>query len=871
MTAVHRELTPRQLLERYLGGPEPQEKSLPWCVLWDKWDAAQRADLLRTAVPPRVAVGTSGTTGSSATWWRTRGQLIAEAEMLAGLLRGRGVDQILAFAPPAHLYGLLTTLLVPAVLGVPVWYQPGFDTPLPRCDGRMLGVAAIPWTFRILDHQYDAIAGVAGLAVLHSTAALPPGVAEFTGRCDAGRVTITEIFGSTETGGIAHRLHGQETWTLFDDVTPTRDGAGGDVPLVVSSPRLAEHLGQWATGDVVAIVDERHLILRGRRNRLRKINGVRVDLDKVERHLAETVVCQDIACVPVSDVVRGESFSVLVVASAASAPDLPSTVRVAAKAWGLAPHDVRVVTPTVAITGVSLSTGFAGGTEETWQRILAGEIAVRAAPRFDGAYVSEAADADQLLTALAEDAEATGLPPDTGVVFGTNGAPESAWQQSKPYGELDVMADALGAQGPRVVFGTGCIAGTNALCYAVDVLRAGRARAMVVVGVERLSVTTIATFSSWRALDSAPSRPYERSAGVNLGEGAAMLVLEADPPADKPVIAYVNGYGLSSDAFHATSPPPDGDGLARALRLALDDANVRPEDVHYINGHGTGTRANDTAELAAMQTVFGTNAPPISSTKPQLGHTLGASGVAETVIIALALRDQRMPPTANVDPAIAAAMDWDIVPEARSATIDVAVNNSLAFGGANAVVVLGRRPRAARDVPTRRLVEQTAEAFVTGVDAARELVPRVYLARLDELGLLTMAAGHAVWAKAGYGNGSCPEPERIGLIFATATGPVRTIEELHHASRRGELGLISPVTAPNIVASVTAGYLCQSLSIKGPLSAVTSGVESASIALSYATELLEQGRADVMLVVSANENGEGSHARILVARPSCTS
>ncbi|MCE7002243.1 hypothetical protein LWC34_05285 [Kibdelosporangium philippinense] len=511
------------------------------------------------------------------------------------------------------------------------------------------------------------------------------------------------------------------------------------------------------------------------------------------------------------------------------------------------------MTPDVAITRLALATGFGTDAEETWRQVMAGASAVRST---DGTYVSKI-DGPDVLASLVSSIAPDGLPPDTGVAIGTNGAPEAAWLSGKPYAVLDDVADSLGAHGPRVVFGTGCVAGTNALCYAVDVLRARLARTMVVIGVETLTVTTMATFRSWKALDPAPSRPYGGSGGVNLGEGAAVLVLEADPKAED-VVAYVNGYGLTSDAFHVTAPPRDGEGLLRALRIALRDAGIAPSEVDYVNGHGTGTPANDTAELAAMRAAFGPHAPPISSSKPQVGHTLGAAGVVEAALTALAIRDQLLPPTANVAP----VSDWDVVPNhSRPARIDVAVTNSLAFGGANGVVVLGRRPRRVADTHPARAVEVCGSARVADLDAALALIPRAYAGRVGELGALAMAAGSAAWTDAGC----TTDAERVGLVFATAAGPIGTIEELFALRDRDELRLVSPVTAPNIVASVTAGYVCQMLDIKGPLSAITSGADSASIADDYAHRLIARGRADVVLVVCADERADGARAHVLRA------
>ncbi|WP_190812393.1 AMP-binding protein [Saccharopolyspora pogona] len=336
-------LAPETALRHYFGQADAPQGG--WSVRWDALSASQREAVLSREVPEVVTVRTSGSTGVPTQWSHSREQMLAEAAMLAELWREDPVDLMLAFAPPTHLYGLLTTLLMPAVLGVEVWYQPGPEAPMPDVRGRVLGITAIPWTFRLLDRRRDELARASRIVIQHSTATLPPGAEDFANAFGRGRVRITEIFGSTESGGIAHRAGRDQPWTLFPDITLTHtaDGAQPEVPLVVSGPRLAAGLDTWATGDFVEIVDPRHFRFHGRRTRLRKINGVRVDFDEVEYRLRDTVPSKDVACVPVDDPVRGENFTVLVVPDEPGAPDVVKAVRIALKSWNLVPHEVLVV------------------------------------------------------------------------------------------------------------------------------------------------------------------------------------------------------------------------------------------------------------------------------------------------------------------------------------------------------------------------------------------------------------------------------------------------------------------------------------------------------------------------------------------------
>ncbi|MET8759546.1 class I adenylate-forming enzyme family protein [Lentzea sp. NPDC004782] len=297
--------------------------------------------MLLAEVPDTVVVATSGSTGAPAKWSRSRDQLLTEVGLLAALWRCSRVDLIFAFAPPTHLYGVLTTLLLPAVLGVPVWYHPGVDAPATDVSGKGVGVTAIPWTFRILRRHRAVYATAVEIAIMHSTANLPPGAAETATGLGGEHVRITEVFGSTESGGIAHRVERDGVWTLFEDVR-LNGPVGEETRLVVAGPRLAQGLTTWDTRDFVEVVDERRFRFRGKRVRLRKINGVRVDLDVVEQRLREVVPVEDLACVPVDDEVRGESFAVLVVPFE---PDgtLPTAIRVALKEFGLSPQEERMV------------------------------------------------------------------------------------------------------------------------------------------------------------------------------------------------------------------------------------------------------------------------------------------------------------------------------------------------------------------------------------------------------------------------------------------------------------------------------------------------------------------------------------------------
>ena len=246
---------------------------------------------------------------------------------------------------------------------------------------------------------------------------------------------------------------------------------------------------------------------------------------------------------------------------------------------------------------------------------------------------------------------------------------------------------------------TACAGGTNAVGDAFHYIRDGYADVMLCGGTEA-AVTPLAIggFTSMKALTQNPdpkraSIPFdaERS-GFVLGEGAAILLLEELEHAKARgarILAEVVGYGATCDAYHMTAPRPDGSGAAKAMEMALADGGAKPEDVDYINAHGTSTPLNDAGETAAVKTVFGDHAYKlaISSTKSMTGHMLGAAGAVEAMFCAMALHDGYLPATINYqvpDP----ACDLDVVPgHGRSADVRYAMSNSLGFGGHNACLV----------------------------------------------------------------------------------------------------------------------------------------------------------------------------------------
>lgn len=259
-----------------------------------------------------------------------------------------------------------------------------------------------------------------------------------------------------------------------------------------------------------------------------------------------------------------------------------------------------------------------------------------------------------------------------------------------------------GFRGPNIAIVTACTSGTHNIGFGARMIQYGDADVMVVGGAEwATSPVTIAGFTSMKALSSRnedperASRPWDRDRdGFLLGDGAGVIVLEEYERAKArgaEIYCELNGFGMSADAHHITSPPDDGRGAVASMTNALVDANMNAEQIQYINAHGTSTPQGDVAETNSIKAVFGTSPQvAVSSTKSMVGHLLGAAGAVEGAVCALALRHQVAPPTINLDHP-GEDCDLDYIPHtARDMTIDAALSNSFGFGGTNGTLIFSR-------------------------------------------------------------------------------------------------------------------------------------------------------------------------------------
>ncbi|MFC7612595.1 beta-ketoacyl synthase N-terminal-like domain-containing protein [Actinokineospora soli] len=561
----------------------------------------------------------------------------------------------------------------------------------------------------------------------------------------------------------------------------------------------------------------------------------------------------------------------------------------------------------VVITGLGVICAAGRDPEEFWARLTAGESGITAVAderfaAFDARFAGQVPDAwidGQLpdgdagldrtarlaLVAARQALRQAGLvdvdPDRFGLVLGkcqATPAEDGGYQPMHATG--DVVAHKLGMRGPRILVSTACAAGGNAVGLAKDKILTGEADVVLAGGVDPLLFGTYAGFAGLQALSTGPCAPYSRSDGLNLGEGAAFLVVE---PLESALargavpLAEVAGYGLSADAYHATAPDPTGRGGVSAMRRALADAGLDTDDVDYVNGHGTGTPANDAMEKKVMRAVFGerAGAVPTSSIKSFIGHTLGAAGAVEAVASVLALRTATAPPTIGFTDEAIAASTLDFVPNAaRPMPMSVVVSNNYAFGGNNAALVLRTptEPRPHTELPAREVVitglgpatglgtgiAEVTAAITAGQGGAgapslegRTFAPRTLWRHMNNLSRMAIAASRLAWEDSGL-KLTRAASDGVGVIFATAAGSVESTDGFDE-SVLANPNKIAVHSFSNVVLNATGGAVCQTLGLRGPTTTICNGGASASIALDCAVEAIRAGKAEVVLVVAADE------------------
>jgi len=405
----------------------------------------------------------------------------------------------------------------------------------------------------------------------------------------------------------------------------------------------------------------------------------------------------------------------------------------------------------VVVTGIGLICGVGNTVEETWKSLLAGKSGVGRITHFDAAQfacqiAAEVKGFDPLnfvekkelkkmgrfihlaLAASEEAMKMSGLEltPETaeraGVHIGSgiggfdvierehsnllNGAPRKISPFFIPAAIVNLAAGHVsmrfGAKGPNEATATACTTSAHSIGDSFRIIQHGDADAMIAGGTEAaITPMGVGGFAAMRALSTRnddpqkASRPWDLGRdGFVIGEGAGILILEELEFAKSrgaTILAELVGYGMSGDAFHITQPAPEHEGGFRVMQNAVKDAGLKPSDIGYVNAHGTSTPIGDTLEAHAIRNFFGEHKVPVSSTKSMTGHLLGGAGGLEAGITVLALRDQILPPTINLENQDPETQNMDFVPnQARKVSIEYAMSNSFGFGGTNGALLFKR-------------------------------------------------------------------------------------------------------------------------------------------------------------------------------------
>jgi 3-oxoacyl-[acyl-carrier-protein] synthase II len=467
----------------------------------------------------------------------------------------------------------------------------------------------------------------------------------------------------------------------------------------------------------------------------------------------------------------------------------------------------------------------------------------------------------------------------------------------------DTLAVALEASGPRVVTSNACSASASAIAVAVEELVAGRIDVAVVGGADALQRYTLEGFGSLASLDARSCSPYHRSSGLVVGEGAGFLVLETSASASERGRTHLRGrllgWGASADAYHPTTPDPTGRGARLAIERALAMAGCGPADVDHVNGHGTGTLANDTMELRAFSGVFGdcSPAPSLSSTKSMIGHTLGAATAIESIAILVGMSEGFVAPTmsdgaSRLMPSGCAPLDV-VTDIALTQKVERSIKTSYAFGGANYALLWGAasgeppvdvRPHSTpvvtgigvlgpagsslaewgRVLDSGRSVLKHVDAGTTSGEQRSVLIGRCpdlpgrgpttpnAWRRMDRQSRRCVVTARAALEDAGLGNHS-DDHDALMVLLATASGPMSTLLEFRAQLRKDANERSLAALFPNAALNAAGGHVASSMGLRGGIASFTSGALTGDAALRHAADLIMHGRQERVLVVAAEE------------------
>lgn len=430
------------------------------------------------------------------------------------------------------------------------------------------------------------------------------------------------------------------------------------------------------------------------------------------------------------------------------------------------------------------------------------------------------------------------------------------------------IASRCGFATAPLVISNACISGVSAMIVASRLIRDGRCRNVVVAGGDSLTRFVATGFEAFRSVSGSVCRPYDAARdGLTLGEGCGAVLLTADPALATEPRIEVAGGAISGDANHISGPSRTGDGLHFAIRDAMAEAGATPDDVGFVNGHGTGTLFNDEMESRAFA-LSGLDRTPVSGLKPYFGHTLGAAGVVETIVSAHALRNATVYGTPGFG-STGTPLPLDVSPRHRTTEKNTCVKTASGFGGCNAATVLrrggGKSPAA---IPAREIMETAEVRIVPDGRPFGEMIRERFRAlespdpkffRMDDLSKLACVAAGELLGGANL-KGKYP-PDRIGTVMMNGSASLDTDRRhVRHTERNGDEA--SPAIFVYTLPSVAAGEVSIRHRIQGESTFFIDGDPAAGTAEEYARMLLRRGHLDAVICGRCELLGEGFAAEM---------
>ena len=456
------------------------------------------------------------------------------------------------------------------------------------------------------------------------------------------------------------------------------------------------------------------------------------------------------------------------------------------------------------------------------------------------------------------------------------------------------VAKIVGAKGVVTNVGNACAASTISIEYACDLIRAGVGDVFVCGGSDTFSALAFGGFTALHALDTDPCSPYNKSKGITLGEGAGALIVESYEHAvarGAHIYCDVLGGGISSDAHHITAPRPDSEGQMNAMKWALENSDMKPESIDYINGHATGTPLNDSTEIQAMQNIFGNNEnTAVDSTKSMVGHCLGAAGAVEAIYTVKALTTGTVPPTIgysdeDLENLKEKAGKLDFMPNVKkSKEIEYAMTNNFAFGGNNASVIFAKHDKDIKPLENNRVfvtgmglvssLGNSIDAYIEGAnkgfaeaengslhaevgadDYKEHEIKLSFYRKLDKLSQIQVVSGRSCLKNAGV-TVTDENATDIGVIIGTADGPATDIINFHEGLIKNGINAGSAFVFPNTVYNAAGGYFSINSGVKGMNVTLTNGSQAGLQSVCYAYNAVRDGAQKMMLACGVDENTE---------------